>query len=99
MIAICVATALWWPWIPGKDRALFEAKHLIAPGDMIDVAGLRLHVRDSRLPTTNKDTPAVIFHHGLGGSLHTWEPRTQVLAEDLRTSGLNPFWLKVLKHT
>jgi pimeloyl-ACP methyl ester carboxylesterase len=81
---IAIAAALWWLWTPDKDRAELEADYLNAPGDMIDVAGTRLHVRDSGPPTTNKDAPTVIFLHGFGASLHTWEPWAQVLANDLR---------------
>jgi pimeloyl-ACP methyl ester carboxylesterase len=44
------------------------------------VAGLRMHVRDTG-PTA---APAVILLHGLGSSLHTWEPWAKVLSADYR---------------
>ncbi len=84
IILICVgvllAAALWWLWTPDKDRAALERQYLSAPTDMIDVSGTRLHVRD-RGPKT---APAVIFLHGFGASLHTWEPWANALAKDLR---------------
>ena len=79
-VGLVIAVAGWWLWTPDKDRAVLEGKYLNAPGDMIDVAGTRLHVRDSGAKTA----PAVIFLHGFGASLHTWEPWAQTLAKDLR---------------
>lgn len=79
-LAVLLAAALWWLWTPDKDRAALERLYLNAPADMIDVAGTRLHVRDSG----PKTAPAVIFLHGFGASLHTWEPWANTLAKDLR---------------
>ena len=50
------------------------------PTDYLDVAGLRLHVRD----TGRQGAPPVIMLHGFGASLHTWEPWAQALASDPR---------------
>lgn len=84
IILICVgvllAAALWWLWTPDKDRATLEPKYLNVPTDMMAVAGTRLHVRDSG----PKTVPAVIFLHGFGASLHTWEPWAELLQKDLR---------------
>ncbi len=79
-IGVLLSAALWWLWTPDKDRAVLEPEYLNAPSDMIDVAGTRLHVRDSGAKTA----PAVIFLHGFGASLHTWEPWAAVLSKDLR---------------
>jgi len=88
-----LAAALWWLWTPDKDRAALERHYLNAPSDMIELAGTRLHVRDSG----SKTAPALIFLHGFGASLHTWEPWIAVLAKDWRViridlpgSGLSP---------
>lgn len=88
-----LAAALWWLWTPDKDRAALERYYLNAPSDMIELAGTRLHVRDSG----SKTAPALIFLHGFGASLHTWEPWIAVLAKDWRViridlpgSGLSP---------
>ena len=80
-------------WTPDENRAALEAKYLAAPSDLIDVAGTRLHVRDSG-PT---DAPAVVLLHGFGSSLQTWDawvPRLsaahRVVRLDLPGSGLSP---------
>lgn len=70
----------FWLWTPDKSRALLESKYLNAPTDLIEVAGVKLHVRDSGA----KNAPAVILIHGFGASLHTWEPWAKVLATDHR---------------
>ncbi|MBC7648677.1 MAG: alpha/beta hydrolase [Vitreoscilla sp.] len=79
-LGVSLAAALWWLWTPDKDRATLERQYLNSPADMIDVAGTRLHVRDSG----PKTAPAVVFLHGFGASLHTWEPWANILAKDLR---------------
>ena len=70
----------FWLWTPDKSRALLESKYLDAPTDLIDVAGVKLHVRHSGAKTA----PAVILIHGFGASLHTWEPWAKVLATNHR---------------
>lgn len=79
-VGVLLVAALWWLWTPDKDRATLERLYLNAPSDMIEVAGTRLHVRDSGAKTA----PAVIFLHGFGASLHTWEPWAAELAKGLR---------------
>ena len=70
----------WLLWTPDIDRARLEARYLAAPADMVEVAGVRLHVRDSG----PKDAPAVVLIHGFGASLHTWEPWAHELARNHR---------------
>lgn len=77
VVAIGGAT---WLYAPDKSRAVLEAKYLNAASDYLEVAGLRLHLRDSG----PKEAPAVILLHGFGSSLHTWEPWAQALAADHR---------------
>ncbi len=90
---LVAALGAGWAWTPDLDRATLEARYLAAPGDMRDVAGTRLHVRDSG----PRDAPAVVLLHGFGASLHTWEPWAQVLQGEFRVvrfdlpgSGLSP---------
>jgi len=78
-LAIGVAGGTWL-WTPDRPRAALERKYLAHPGDMMEVAGMRLHVRD----TGPRDRPAVIMIHGFGSSLHTWEAWAQALAADYR---------------
>ena len=83
VLLILLVTALagaWWLYTPDKLRAVLEAKYLNAPGDYVDVAGLRLHVRDSGA----REAPAVILLHGFGSSLHTWEPLARALSGEYR---------------
>jgi pimeloyl-ACP methyl ester carboxylesterase len=76
----------WWLWTPDEDRASLERNYLRAPEDMVEVAGIKLHVRDSG-PTGN--APTVIFLHGFGASLHTWEPWASILSRDMRVIRLD----------
>lgn len=78
-IACLVAGGLWL-WTPDKPRAALEATYLTAPTDYREVAGVRLHVRDSG----PRAAPAIILLHGFGSSLQTWEPWAERLAHDYR---------------
>jgi pimeloyl-ACP methyl ester carboxylesterase len=69
-----------WLYTPDKPRPELEAKYAPPPSEFLQVAGLRLHVRD----TGPKTAPAVILLHGLGSSLHTWEPWAQTLQAHFR---------------
>lgn len=89
---ILLALLAFWLWTPDRDRAALEALYLQSPADMVQVAGQRLHVRDSG----PRDAPAVVLIHGFGASLHTWEPWAKALARthrvvrfDLPGSGLS----------
>jgi pimeloyl-ACP methyl ester carboxylesterase len=88
-----LAAVAVWVWTPDRSRAELEARYLEAPADMVEVAGVPLHVRD-RGP---RDVPAVILLHGLGSSLQTWEPWARRLATEYRVilldlpgAGLSP---------
>lgn len=80
VLAVLLAVIATWLWTPDKSRAELEARYLALPSDYLDVAGLRLHVRD----TGSRAAPAVILLHGLGASLHTWEPWAQALSASQR---------------
>jgi pimeloyl-ACP methyl ester carboxylesterase len=92
-VAVLIVVLLaFWLWTPDRDAASLDAKYLAQPGDLIEVAGVQLHVRDSG----PKDAPAVIMLHGFGASLHTWEPWAKTLEPthrvirfDLPGSGLS----------
>ncbi|RYY84450.1 MAG: alpha/beta fold hydrolase, partial [Comamonadaceae bacterium] len=79
-VLLAVGALAFWLWTPDEDRTALEARYLAAPADMVQVAGVRLHVRD----TGAKDAPAVILLHGFGASLHTWETWAQGLAASHR---------------
>jgi len=93
VVAVTATAALAWLWTPDRDRAALEATYLASPSDMTEVAGTRLHVRDGG----PRGAPAIVLIHGLGASLHTWEPwaaglsdRFRVIRFDLPGSGLSP---------
>ena len=67
-----------WLWTPDKSRRELETRYLSSPGDLVQIAGNRLHVRASG----NRNAPVLILLHGFGSSLHTWE----LWAEDLSAS-------------
>ncbi len=75
ILIVVIATGAWL-WTPDKSRAELEATYLASPTDYLDVAGVRLHVRDSG----SRTAPGVILLHGFGSSLHTWEPWAQALS-------------------
>ena len=80
LLLVAAIAAGFWLYTPDKPRAELEAKYLATPGDYLDVAGVRLHMRDSG----PRDAPAVVMLHGFGASLHTWEPWAQALAAEHR---------------
>lgn len=80
LLIAALLTAGAFLWTPDRSLAVLEAQYLNAKSDYIDVAGIRLHVRDSG----PKSAPAVILLHGLGSSLHTWEPWAKSLSENFR---------------
>jgi pimeloyl-ACP methyl ester carboxylesterase len=84
LLAIAIALALVlagiWLWTPDRDRAELEARYAKAPSDFVDVAGMRMHVRDNG----RAGVPVVILLHGLGASLHTWEAWAQALSAEYR---------------
>lgn len=77
-VALLLAASLLWT--PDKPRPVLEARYRIDPSDYLDVAGIRLHVRDSGL----KQHPAIIMLHGFGSSLQTWDSWSQVLSQAFR---------------
>jgi pimeloyl-ACP methyl ester carboxylesterase len=88
-----LAMSAWALWTPDLNRTALEQRYLQAPGDMVQVLGTPLHVRESG----PKDAPAVLLLHGFGSSLETWETWTPALSAGLRVmrvdlpgSGLSP---------
>jgi pimeloyl-ACP methyl ester carboxylesterase len=80
LLAALVGGALVWLYTPDEQRAALVAKYAGPPSVFLDVAGVRLHVRD----TGPRTAPAVIFLHGFGSSLQTWEDWARDLEPDHR---------------
>jgi pimeloyl-ACP methyl ester carboxylesterase len=91
VLALLGALAVW-AWAPDRLRGDLEARYLARRTDQRTVLGVSLHVRDDG----PRDGPALVFLHGIGSSLHTWEPwarslapRFRVVRFDLPGSGLS----------
>ena len=69
ILLLVLAAALWWLYTPDADRAALEARWAPPPSQFVEVAGIRLHLRD----TGPRAAPAIILLHGFGSSLHAWE--------------------------
>jgi pimeloyl-ACP methyl ester carboxylesterase len=67
-------------YTPDRSRAELEARYLAASSDLRLVDGVRLHVRDEG----PRDAPAIVLVHGLGASLHTWDPWVAALSATFR---------------
>ena len=95
IIAVLLGVVLlgggFWLYTPDKPRRALEATYAAPPSTFVEIAGVRLHVRD----TGPRDAPAIIMLHGFGASLHTWEdwsallePNYRVIRMDLPGFGL-----------
>jgi pimeloyl-ACP methyl ester carboxylesterase len=80
LLIIVIIGAAAWVYTPDKPRAALEARYAGPPSAFIEVAGLRMHVRD----TGPREAPAIILLHGFGASLHTWDDWASNLAADHR---------------
>ena len=83
MILVLLLLALLggvWAYTPDLDRARLESIYAAPPSRFVEVAGLRIHLRDTG-PTeppqagaaVDPAAPVLILLHGIASSLHTWE--------------------------
>ncbi len=79
-LGVALVAALAWLYTPDRPRAALEAAYAGPPSQFLEIAGVRLHVRD----TGPRDAPAVILLHGFGSSLHTWDAWAVDLERDHR---------------
>jgi len=79
-LAVVVAGALAWLYTPDRQGAALRAAYAQPPSVFLDLAGVKLHVRD----TGPRTAPAVILLHGFGASLQTWEDWARDLEKDHR---------------
>ena len=68
--ALLIAVTAGALYTPDLDRVTLEAQYLAQRSDLRTVDGVPLHVRDSG----PRNAPVLVLLHGLGASLHTWEP-------------------------
>jgi pimeloyl-ACP methyl ester carboxylesterase len=79
-VAAGLAGGSLWLYTPDEPRPALEAVYATSPSTFMQVAGIRLHVRD----TGPRTAPALIMLHGLGSSLHTWDAWAEMLSRDYR---------------
>ena len=77
LLALAGAALLY---TPDLSRTALERKYQNAATHDIVVEGIRLRVRD----TGPRHAPALVFLHGFGSSLETWEPWSAVLSKNYR---------------
>ncbi len=80
VLLVLLVTVGIWAWTPDRSRADLNARYLDASTRYRDVAGTSLRVRD----TGPKNAPCIIFLHGFGSSLETWESWAKVLSANYR---------------
>jgi pimeloyl-ACP methyl ester carboxylesterase len=80
-----IVACVYLAWTPDKDFNELTKKYALAPSQFITIAGTRLHYRD----TGNKNSPTLIFLHGFGSSLHTWDAWASALEKNYRVIRLD----------
>lgn len=85
LLATGLVLLILWAWTPDLPRSTLEAQYLEQPGDLVDVSGIRLHVRDRG----DKSAPAVMLVHGTASHLQTWDGWAKALERDFRVITLD----------
>ena len=80
LLTVMLLGAFIWLYTPDKPRHALEAQYARRPSTFIEVAGIRLHLRD----TGPRDAPALVMLHGFGSSLDTWNSWAGQLSADHR---------------
>ena len=80
-----IVSCVYLPWTPDKDLARLLEKYAQSPSTFTTIAGTKLHDRDSG----PKTAPALVFLHGFGSSLHTWDTWAAALDKDYRVIRLD----------
>jgi pimeloyl-ACP methyl ester carboxylesterase len=92
ILLLLLAGLAVWLYTPDRSRADLEAAYLRDRGDLVDIAGVRLHLRDEG----PRDAPVIVLIHGIGSSLHTFDAWAEgltashrVIRYDLPGAGLS----------
>lgn len=80
LVAVILMGLAGWLYTPDKTRDALERTYFGPADSYREVAGIRLHVRD----TGPRDAPAIILLHGFGSSLLTWEPWAELMSAQYR---------------
>jgi len=78
--AVVLFACACWAYTPDRSRAGLETKYRVAPTDYVEVAGIRLHLRD----TGPRNAPVLVLLHGFGSSLETWDAWADALSGEYR---------------
>lgn len=68
-------------WAPDRPAEALAARWARPPSQFIDVAGMRVHVRDEG---PRDDPRPIVLLHGTSSSLHTWDGWTRSLRSERR---------------
>ena len=68
-------------WAPDRSVAQLAARWAPPPSTFIDVAGMKVHLRDE---DPRDDPSPIILLHGTAASLHTWEGWVEALKSKRR---------------
>ena len=85
LLLIVLLGVCYWLYSPDKPRAELEARYARPPSAFLEVAGIRLHVRD----TGPRDAPSLLLLHGFGSSLDSWDGWADPLSADHRVIRLD----------
>jgi len=80
-----IVACVYLLWTPDKDPAHLLEKYAQSPSAFTTIAGTKLHYRDSG----PKTAPVLVFLHGFGSSLHTWDTWAAALDKDYRVIRLD----------
>ncbi len=80
-LALLVGGYLATTWAPERDVEELRGRWAPAPSVFLEVAGMRVHVRDEG---PREDACPIVLIHGTSSSLHTWDGWAAALKEQRR---------------
>ena len=85
LLLVGLLGAGWYLFQSDLPRAALERRWASPPSQFVEVAGVRLHLRD----TGPRDGPVVLLIHGFASSLHTWDAWTSLMEDRFRIVSLD----------
>ena len=76
-----ILLAALYLWTPDKSKAELEKTYGSSKNAYVSALGVNLHYQDTG---PSKNVTPILFLHGFGASLQTWETWAQALSEDYR---------------
>ena len=70
LLVVAAGIFLAATWAPERKVADLKARWAPPPSTFLDIAGMRMHVRDEG---PRDDPSPIVLMHGTGSSLHAWE--------------------------